>query len=85
MLADRICVSLGKYVRDGVHERHVNFDSLGNKVLDFTEYEEIVLLELDIVWFGGTQAGNEASKRSDADTFNTKRTGIVSRTSFTTR
>ena len=56
-------------LRDGVHERHVDFDGLGNKVLDFTEYEEIVLLELDIVWFGGTQAGNKASKRSDADTF----------------
>ena len=69
--------------RNWVLERHVDFDSLGDKVLNFTEHGEVVL-GLDIVWIGSIQAGNESSERSDADTLtNTKHTGIdVCRASF---
>ena len=46
--------------RDGIHERNVDFYSLGDQVLYFTEHGEVVF-GLDIIGVGGVQAGDETS------------------------
>ena len=55
-------------VRDGVHERNIDFDGLGDQVLDFSKHGKVVL-GFDVVGIGGIQTGNEASEWRDSDTF----------------
>jgi hypothetical protein len=54
-------------IRDRVHERHVDLDSLGNQVLDFTKHGQVVL-GLDVFGVGGVEARNEASQGRNSDT-----------------
>lgn len=55
-------------VRDRIHERNVDLDSLSDEVLDLTEHLQVIL-GLDIFRVGGVKASNEATKRGDTDTF----------------
>ena len=63
-------------VRDGVHERNIDFDGLGDQVLDFSKHGKVVLA-LDVFWVGSVQAGNEASEGRDTDTFTDSENGCI--------
>lgn len=54
--------------RDRVHEGNVDFDSLGDQVLNLAEHGQVVL-GLDVFRVCGVEAGNKASERCDSDTF----------------
>lgn len=60
--------------RNGVHERDIDLHGLGDQVLNFTQHLEVVL-GLDVFRVGSVKAGNEASKRSDSDTFSNAKYG----------
>ena len=57
-----------RYVRNGIHERHVDLYSLRDKILDLAEHGQVVL-GLDVVGIGSIQTGDQATKRCDANAF----------------
>lgn len=48
------------FSRNGVHERNVDLDGLGNQVLDFTKHREVIL-GLDILRICGVKASHETT------------------------
>lgn len=61
-------------IRDRVHERNIDFDSLGDKVLNFTKHAQVIL-GLDVFGVGGVETGNKASKGCDTDTLTDAKDG----------
>ena len=55
-----------RYVRNGVHERHVDLYSLRDKILDLAEHGQVVL-GLDVVGVRGVQARDEPAEGRDPD------------------
>lgn len=55
------------YARNGIHERYVDLNSFGDKVLDFTKHGEVIL-GLDVLGVGSVETSNETSKGSYANT-----------------
>lgn len=60
--------------RNGVHEWDIDLHGLGDQVLNFTQHLEVVL-GLDVFRVGSVKAGNETSKRCNADTFSDTKYG----------
>lgn len=54
------------YIRDWVHERHVDLDGFSHQVFDFTKHGEVIL-GLDIFGVCGVQTRDEPTKRGDTD------------------
>ena len=55
-----------RYVRNGVHERHVDLYSLRDKILDLAEHGQVVL-GLDVLGVRGVEARDQAAERGDSD------------------
>ena len=57
-----------RYVRNGVHERHVDLYSLRDKILDLAEHGQVVL-GLDVLGVRGVEARDQATEWGDSDAF----------------
>ena len=55
-------------VRDGVHERHIDFYSFSDQVFNFAKHGKIVL-GLDVVGIRSVKTRDKTTKGRDADTF----------------
>lgn len=62
------------HIRNWVHERNVNFDGLGNEVLNFAKHLQIIL-GLDVFRVGRVETSNETTKRCDTDTLTDTKNG----------
>lgn len=54
--------------RDRVHERHVNFNRLCDKVLYFTEHGKVIL-GFDVIRIGSVETSDKTAQRRNSNTF----------------